>query len=58
MGGADDKDSHADTAGCLGMWRLTEAVLDPEEGSVTVYVCDLCGAVLPVTTGGVHPGTA
>ena len=56
MDGQDD-DSHRGDGGCLGMWRLTEAVLDPDEGSVTVYRCDLCGALLPVTSGGVHPST-
>jgi len=53
----DDKDSHGE-AGCLGMWRIVEAVLDPAVGALTLYRCELCGALLPVPPGGVHPGTA
>jgi hypothetical protein len=56
--GADDEDSHADMAGCLGMWRLTGVVLDPELGSITVYECELCGAELMITPGETHPVTA
>jgi hypothetical protein len=53
----DDKGSH-DGHGCLGMWRMVEAVLDPDAGALTLYRCELCEALLPVPPGGVHPGTA
>jgi hypothetical protein len=39
------------------MWRFTAAVVDEEEGAVTEYVCDLCGALLLVPPGGTHPET-
>lgn len=55
--GDDDEDSH-ERGGCPGMWRLVEAVLDRDRGAMTVYVCDLCEAVLMVPPGGIHPTTA
>lgn len=53
-----DEDSHQQADGCPGMWRLTEALCDLEAGALTVYVCELCGAVLTVPPGGVHPSTS
>lgn len=55
--GGDEKGSHRDSD-CPGMWRLVEAVIDPLEGSTTVYRCELCEEILTVPTGGVHPTTA
>lgn len=55
--GGDDEGSH-DDGGCPGLWRLVEAVLDPESGALTLYRCELCEEWLPVPPGGVHPTTA